>query len=62
MTHERIGVPAQRLVTVPNGSVPFLSGAHVAALVTAGMCLVGALLSWAVVRRGTTAVGMPTMH
>src|SRR4051812_200394 len=57
------GVPASVQAAIQQGAAEaFASGAHVAALVTAGMCLVGALLSWTVVRRGANAAGMPAMH
>jgi EmrB/QacA subfamily drug resistance transporter len=57
------GVPASVQAAIQQGAAEaFVSGAHVAALVTAGLCLVGALLSWTVVRRGANAAGLPAMH
>jgi EmrB/QacA subfamily drug resistance transporter len=57
------GVPAAVQAAVHQGAAEaFVSGAHVAALVTGVLCLLGALLSWTVVRRGAQNVAVPAVH
>ncbi len=57
------GMPAEVQDAVARASAEaFVSGAHTAAVVTGVLCLLGALLSWTVVRRGANAVDLPAMH
>jgi EmrB/QacA subfamily drug resistance transporter len=57
------GVPAGVQAAVQQGvAEAFVSGAHVAATVTGVLCLLGALLSWTVVRRGVNAVAVHAVH
>ena len=57
------GLPAAVQAAVEQGAAEsFVSGAHAAALVTGVLCLLGALLSWVVVRRGESAVDVPLAH
>ncbi|CCH88425.1 drug resistance transporter [Modestobacter italicus] len=57
------GVPAAVQRAVEQGAAEaFLSGAHTAALVTGALCLLGAALTWGLVRRGTTVVDVPVAH
>ncbi|MBY8849611.1 MFS transporter [Saccharothrix longispora] len=57
------GVGADVQAAVHQGAArAFVSGMHTAVLVTGGLCLVGAVLSATIVRRGRNGGGVPAVH